>query len=254
MTEGKRPAHAPPRARRSGAGAAWDQDLRDMERRLRSMASPRRAAAAKAYLKSSLTFFGNSVPELRRATQRLVRQHREATREQLRAVVDGLWSGRVYERWTVGVLLLESYPHTLDRRDLPFVRRLILRGHWWNYVDDLAVHVAGPIVERDAVACRTMERWSRDPDLWVRRGGLLALHPGLKRGTIPFRLFDRVAVPRLSERDFFMRKALGWILREAGKHDPAPVAAFLRRHSDVVSPLTRREAIKYLPARLRRGL
>ena len=233
---------------RTGLSAEWKRSLRATERRLRSTSSPRRAVAEKAYLKSPNTFLGNSVPELRSAARQLVRDHPNPTREELRAVVEELWAERVHEHWTLGLLLLESYRGVLDRRDLPFVQRLIRRGSWWNYVDLLAVHVAGPIVAREDPAGRTMERWSRDPNLWVRRGGLLALLPGLKACVIEFRVFERAAVPRLPERDFFMRKALGWILREVGKHDPVSVAEFLQRHSADVSPLTRREAVRYLPA------
>ena len=222
-----------------------------MERRLRATASPRRAAAEKAYLKSSNTFLGNSLPQLRTVTRDLMRNHPNPTRTELRAVVQELWAGKVHERWTVGLLLLEAYPGTLDRRDLPFLRRLVRRGGWWNYVDLLAVHVVGPIVARDDAAIKATERWTGDRNLWVRRAGLLAMLPGLKRAAIPFPVFERLAVPCLAERDFFMRKALGWILRDVGKSDPSSVAGFLRRHALEVSPLTRREAVKYLPGRLR---
>jgi 3-methyladenine DNA glycosylase AlkD len=232
---------------------SWVGGLRELERGLRGVASRRRAAAEKAYLKSSNTFFGNTVPQLRRATRRLVRDHPNPTREELRSVVESLWAGRVHERWTVGLMLLEAYPGTLGRRDLPFVRRLMRRGGWWNFVDVLGVHVAGPIVARQDADGRMMERWSRDRDLWVRRGALLALLPGLKDGRIRFGVFERIAVPRLSERDFFMRKALGWILREVGKSDPDSVTTFLRRNFATLSALTRREAVKYLPTSPRRA-
>ncbi|MBA4071644.1 MAG: hypothetical protein C0497_07380 [Gemmatimonas sp.] len=101
-------------------------------------------------------------------------------------------------------------------------------------------------------------RWRR----WCRgkagpvtsRAALLSVLPLVKRGQAPFSAFEVLAVPMLGEREFFIRKAIGWGLREISKTDPGVVAAFLRAHRADVSGLTLREGAKYLPARDRRAL
>ena len=74
------------------------------------------------------------------------------------------------------------------------------------------------------------------------------------RGDVPFSAFAALAVPMLGEKEFFIRKAIGWVLRAVSKEDPATVAAFLRAHRADVSGLTLREGAKYLPARDRKAL
>ncbi|MCI4351151.1 MAG: DNA alkylation repair protein [Thermoplasmata archaeon] len=240
-----------PVGRGAEAPAPWRRRLQVVERALRAQGSPDQAEAERAYLKSSHRFYGTGMPELRRLARELRRDFPATTRLELRSIVEFLWSVRVHERWTVGLLLLEQFQPRLDRRDFPFLRRLALRGRWWNYVDLLAVDIAGPLVAKSDRGGTVMEGWTHHSDLWVRRAGLLALLPGLKDGSIDFRVFERLAIPRLTEREFFMRKALGWILREVGKRHPQAVAGFLRRHQRIVAPLTRREAVKYLPLKWR---
>jgi 3-methyladenine DNA glycosylase AlkD len=94
---------------------------------------------------------------------------------------------------------------------------------------------------------RTLPRWARDDDFWMRRAALLSILPLVKRGEAPFSAFSVLAVPMLGEREFFIRKAIGWALREVGKTRPADVVAFLRTHGADVAGLTLREAVKYLP-------
>jgi len=99
-----------------------------------------------------------------------------------------------------------------------------------------------------------LPRWASDEDFWIRRAALLTVSPAVKRGDVPFSVFAVLAVPMLGEREFFIRKAIGWVLREVSKQNPAAVAAFLRAHRADVAGLTLREGAKYLPAKQRRAL
>jgi 3-methyladenine DNA glycosylase AlkD len=105
--------------------------------------------------------------------------------------------------------------------------------------------VAGSIVARFPAAKRVLRRWARDGNLWVRRSAMLALAP--RSSKKDFELFARFASALIAEREFFIRKAIGWVLRETSKSRPQPVYAFLREHIDAVSGLTLREGSKYLP-------
>jgi 3-methyladenine DNA glycosylase AlkD len=116
----------------------------------------------------------------------------------------------------------------------------------WAYVDPLAADVVGSLVERYPSVRAVLEAWGRDPDFWIQRSALLALLVPLRRGAGDFALFEKIAAPLLTEREFFIRKAIGWVLRETSKKRPDLVRDFLVRHRDRASGLTVREGAKYL--------
>lgn len=107
--------------------------------------------------------------------------------------------------------------------------------------------MAAPLVERHPTLAPTLDRWADDGDFWVRRTAMLALLPALRRGGGDFDRFARYADAMLEEREFFIRKAIGWVLREVGKRRPALVAEWLEPRVHRVSGVTFREAVKYLP-------
>ena len=92
-----------------------------------------------------------------------------------------------------------------------------------------------------------MQRWAKNREMWLRRSALLALLTPLRRGEGDFALFGKLAVPMLGERDAFIRKAIGWVLREVGKKRPELTRGFLDAHGEAMSALTRREAGRLLP-------
>ena len=93
-----------------------------------------------------------------------------------------------------------------------------------------------------------IDAWATDEDFWIRRAALLTLLPGIRQGGLDRERFERYATPMLTEKEFFIRKAIGWVLRETAKKDPAYVAAWTRSHLDQMSGVTFREAVRRLPA------
>jgi 3-methyladenine DNA glycosylase AlkD len=110
------------------------------------------------------------------------------------------------------------------------------------------------VIARDPRARKRLAVWASDDDFWVRRAALLAEHDALRAGTGDFTLWSRLAVSMLDEREFFIRKAIGWVLREVSKKRPEATYEFLRKHRDRVSGLSLREGAKYLSAPQRRAL
>ncbi len=108
----------------------------------------------------------------------------------------------------------------------------------------------------DAPAWPRIDAWASDGDFWVRRSALLALLPGIRAAQPDLARFTRYAEPLLAEKEFFIRKAIGWVLREISRRDPEWVAEWTRGHASEMSGVTFREAVRRLPAgdaeRLRR--
>jgi 3-methyladenine DNA glycosylase AlkD len=146
------------------------------------------------------------------------------------------------------VELLTAKVRLLDARDLELVESKLRTSYTWAYVDALAVHVAGSIVQRYPDAAVTLDRWADDADFWIRRSAILALLLPLRDGAGDLERFLRYADSMLDEKEFFIRKAIGWVLREVGKKRPAEVRAFLEPRLGRAAGLTVREAVKYLPA------
>ena len=214
---------------------------------LRAVGTPERAAQEKRYLKSELEFLGMSVWEIRRIVQAFLRGTEPLTRDRLVPLVEALWAVPIFERRMAAVALMELQPRLLGPADLPLVERLIRESLTWALVDGLAGDVVGGILAAspDAVT-PVLDRWAADPDFWIRRSSLLAELQRLRKGA-DLGPFLRRADLMLDEKEFFIRKAIGWVLREVGKRRPAEVTAWLAPRTHRASGVTMREAVRYLP-------
>jgi 3-methyladenine DNA glycosylase AlkD len=215
---------------------------------------PARAKQEQAYLKSNLRFYGASVPEIRRAGADFARAHPDLTRRELRAIVDALYASKWHEYRSVAIALLGRYAGQLRETDLPWLAGLVRSSNTWAHVDWLAADIIGGVVQRYPPALKRLSGWARDRNLWVRRTALLAQIRVVSHGAVDFELFAKLAVDMLDEREFFIRKAIGWVLREASKSHPDLVYGFLRDHRGRISSLSLREGAKYLPAAMRTKL
>jgi 3-methyladenine DNA glycosylase AlkD len=153
----------------------------------------------------------------------------------------------LWERRIAAVELLRFRVLDLEPADLATVRALIRAGAGWALVDPLAADVAGRIALTHPDAWPLIDSWATDEDFWVRRSALLSLLPGIRAGRPDLARFGRYATPLLGEKEFFIRKAIGWVLREISKKDPAFVTTYTRQHLHAMSGVTFREAIRRLP-------
>ena len=215
---------------------------------LRAVARPERAEQEKRYLKSGLAFLGASVWVIRRVVQAFAKGAAPLTHDRLLALVEALWAQPIHERRMAAVVLLELHPKLLSPADLPLVERLLRESRTWALVDGLAANVVGGILATwPADVTPVLDRWATDRDFWIRRSSLLAeLRPLRADGDLA--PFLRRADAMLDEREFFIRKAIGWVLREVGKRRPAEVAAWLAPRTHRASGVTMREAVRYLEA------
>ena len=213
--------------------------------RLAELGEPERAAGEKAYLKSELTFVGVRVPDVRREVKAVLRAG--FTHDQLLALADELWSRPVHEHRLAAIELLHQSPRLLGAADLPWIEAHLRECRTWALVDPLAGWVVGEIVVRDPqAALPVLDRWVGDHDFWIRRSAMLALAKSLAKGRELPRCFayaDRL----LPEREFFIRKVIGWVLRDLARTHPAEVSAWLRARMAGMNLVTLREPLRRLP-------
>jgi 3-methyladenine DNA glycosylase AlkD len=246
----------PPATRRSAgppaAGAA--AEALALEAAIRAAGTPERAVSEQAYLKIGLEFTGTAVPAARAIVQSWRRGQPDLTRDLLTGVAAALWARPVFDCRMAALLLLADQRALLTAADVPLLERLLRDSGTWALVDSLAADVMGSLVERYPELTATLDRWSADPDFWLRRSAMLALLVPLRRGAGDFERFARYADQLLDEREFFIRKAIGWVLRETAKRRPDLVAAWLAPRIDRASGVTVREAVKPLPPAQREEL
>jgi 3-methyladenine DNA glycosylase AlkD len=217
-----------------------------IERQLAALGTPERAAGEKRYLKSELEHFGASLPATRGLVRATLAEHPTLGHDDIVGLVDALWSREIFDCRSAAVELLRASSALLGPADIDIVERLLRRSSTWALVDPLAEHVAGGLVERHPELVGSLDRWSIDPDFWIRRSSMLALLRALRQGAGDFERFGRYADGMLDEREFFIRKAIGWVLREASRKRPDLVFAWVAPRAARCSGVTIREAVKHL--------
>lgn len=215
-----------------------------IEAKLGELTDPARAVQEKRYLKSDLRHLGVRVPALRKIA---VAAATGLTREELLALAEELWSAPLHERRMVAIEVLVRGVPLLTASDLSVAERMIRDSLTWAYVDTLATKVAGGLITRYPHLAGALDRWASDENFWIRRSALLALLPGVRSGSPDLTRLTRYGDAMVEEREFFIRKALGWVLRELAKSDPAWVRTWVGDHVAVVSGVTIREAVRHLP-------
>jgi 3-methyladenine DNA glycosylase AlkD len=222
-------------------------EISHLEQQLRRVGSPNRAVNEKRYLKSDLDFLGVPAPTIRALVKTWLREHAGLGHEDLTRLTRELWRRRLHELRACAIVLLQAREGMLEAGDIELLESMLRRSKTWAYVDAIAVHVVGPLVERRPELETALDRWAADEDFWIRRSAVLALLLPLRRGEGDWTRFVRFADAMLEETEFFIRKALGWVLREVAKKSPDRVRRFVSARIDRISGVTLREAVKYLP-------
>lgn len=213
---------------------------------LRAHADPVRAEGNAAYMKvaarGALPYLGVRRPVVRRIARTAAAEHPSGD-DAMIASVRQLWDEAEYaeERYAAQDLLgLRWARGRLDLLDLH--RHMALSGAWWDHVDEVAHRVADLVAMHPEEMRPVLLAWSVDPSMWLRRLAILAQLG--HRDEVDRELLTAVIEPNVDDPEFFVRKAVGWALREVARHHPAWVREFVDSHE--LSPLSRREALKHL--------
>ena len=168
---------------------------------LAPLGTPERAAGEKKYLKSDLEFLGVTVPAVRKVAKAWLGERPGLKRAELGSLAEELWGRGVNELRRFAIELLTLRVDLLRAPDVKRLERLLRDSHTWAYVDALAVHVVGSLVERYPGLVRTLDRWARDGDFWIRRAAMLALLQPLRDGAGDWDRFAGYAEGMLEEKN-----------------------------------------------------
>jgi 3-methyladenine DNA glycosylase AlkD len=219
--------------------------IRRAQRALREQADPSKATGMQAYMKTDMPFYGVQKPGREPIARQLVADFPPADRAEYEALVLGLWGLPHREEKYLALELAHRHRAFVDSASLPLYRRLIVEGAWWDFVDEVATHLIRHLVLREPEETwHEVDTWIESPDMWLRRSAIIC-QVGAKERTDSRRLFAYCEA-RLDEKEFFIRKAIGWALREYARTAPEDVAWFARAHRDQLSGLSYREATKHI--------
>ena len=208
---------------------------------------PARALAMARYMKGLFPYAGVPAPAVEQIAREARRGLAAPAKEEITAAAMRLWALPEREYQYVACGLLARNVKRCDRSLLETVRILVTTKSWWDTVDTLAANVAGPLVLANPDLAAEMDGWAASENTWLARAAILH-QLRFRERTDAARLFA-YCTSRAGDPEFFIRKAIGWALREYSKTDPRAVVAFVQAHADVLSPLSRREALKWLSVR-----
>ena len=217
---------------------------------LAAVAQPERAPAMQAYMKSAMPYLGVPAGPLRAACKAVFADLAFASSAEWQAEVRDLWDGAAYREERYAALELTAVRQargwqTIDA--LPLYQSLAVTGAWWDLVDPIAANRLWILLRRDPVPMRAaMLEWAADEDIWKRRCAILCQNPA--RGETDTALLAACIAPSLDRREFWLRKAIGWALRQYARTDPDWVRAYVAGEGAAMSPLSRREALKAIGA------
>jgi 3-methyladenine DNA glycosylase AlkD len=227
--------------------------VHDVRQRLKAAADLGRAPAMQAYMKSAMPYLGVTTEPLRRITREVYDAHPLRDREACwESAVRALWDDATFREERYAAMALTSHRLYVEHQDpdaLALYRHMIVTGAWWDYVDSLASHNVGAILAsyRDEVT-PVIGTWAVDEDLWLRRTAIICQLGGKDDTDVALlaaSIEENLEGTRFG-KEFFIRKAIGWALRQHARVDPEWVRDFVAAHDDRFSGLSRREALKHL--------
>ena len=222
--------------------------LRELQRELAKVADPSRAPAMQAYMKSAMPYHGVSSAEMRRVCKQVFAEHPIESSEAWQADVLGIFRGaKKREEWYAAMELAgDRRAKAFQRFDvLPMYDEIITGAAWWDVVDAIAAHRLGDLLRNDPAKMRKkMLAWSRDANMWRARSAILCQ---LRTGdAIDLDLLYACIEPSIESKEFFLRKAIGWALREHAWRDPEEVKRYVAKNRARMSGLSIREELKNL--------
>lgn len=215
------------------------------QRELRALADPRAAVEMAKYLKTTMPFYGVKTPDRVPIAREMAGRWVPRTAAEYRDLVLALWSLPHREEKYLAISMAGRHSRFITPAALPLYKRLIVQGAWWDLVDGVAGDLVGTVLlDHRERTTPLLRRWLMDDDMWLRRTAIIS-QLNHKEATDAAFLFECCAA-RAHETEFFIRKAIGWALRQYARTDPAAVKRFVKEQGGRLSGLSRREALKHL--------
>ena len=221
---------------------------RALREALRENANPAKAPGMQSYMKSEMPYLGVQAPALKAVCRQVFAAHPIETQSRWIDTILAIWRDADYREERYAAIKLGEHPtyhefQTLEA--LPCYEEMVVDGAWWDYVDAIAPRLVGGLLTRYPEAMkRRMLEWAHSQDIWKRRTSIICQ---LKfKDTTDIDLLQACVEPSIEHPEFFLRKAIGWALREYAKTDPVEIIAYIEKNAHRLSTLSKRQALRIL--------
>ena len=215
---------------------------------LEAVAEPARAPAMQAYMKSEMPYLGVASTALRAVTKSLFSGLHYANSETWQANVTDIWRNAQFreEYYAAYELTGIKSARPFQRMGaLPMYRDMIVTGAWWDIIDNIAPNRLWEILQAErAPMSKTMREWGKDDNMWIRRSAILCQLKA--KGAMDLDLLYACIEPSMGSKEFFLRKAIGWVLRQYARTNPDEVRRYVAANDGRLSALSKREALKHI--------
>ena len=205
----------------------------------RDSANPEQAIKMSAYMRDQFAYLGIQTPLRRKLSRDVIKAHKTVDWE----FIFKCWEQPEREFQYLAVDCLDKGKSTLTPVDIPNCRRLIIEKSWWDTVDGIDV-IVGDIAFRYPEVNDILIQWSTDENIWLRRTAID--HQLTRKDKTNTALLEQIIVNNFGQSEFFINKSIGWSLRDYSKTNPDWVRAFIEKHKERLSPLSLKEASKYI--------
>jgi 3-methyladenine DNA glycosylase AlkD len=221
-------------------------DIQECITDLKFHGDPERARQQKRYLKSPFDFYGVRKPLLNQWAKKIRRSNPDITQKKLIQVCETLWRSSSHDQKTLAIELLKAYPKYIDDNELPLIESMIHEAKGWDLIDNIAIWLIGELIRKDSQKHKLIKVWSTNDNFWIRRAAIISPIKLFKRNECDLNIYEEIWKKHLDEKEFFIRKGIGWVLRELSKTNPDRVFKFIQQNKDAMCGLTFREASRNL--------
>lgn len=215
-----------------------------LQEALAGAADPEKAPGMQAYMKTSQPFYGVQAGLRRQLFKAVAKQFKAISRAEYKQIIFELWRGQYREDMYQALEVAEHYKRYHDLESWPIYEQLVKTASNWDTLDWVAAKMVSPLVLKHRALEQELINWSQSDNFWVRRASLLAhLHHDEATNT---ELLAETILRLCHEQEFFIRKAIGWVLRDYSYTNPEWVKAFVKAHQDRLAGLSKREALKQI--------
>lgn len=223
-------------------------------RKLKEIGDSKRAVGEKKYLKSPWKFYGVSVPIRHKIVREWFKKHQLLQMDEAEKLAENLWNSVLHEEKSLAIEILQLVGYKLTTEQMPLVEKMINEVTGWDHLDEIAIIVVGKMIDNDKATLKYLPKWAKSKNFWVRRAAILSQILQFRRKAGNKKLFFEIIMPMFDEgmhwskeERFFIRKAIGWAIREIANVEPEVAFKFIKLYKNKMSGLTFREASRNLP-------
>jgi 3-methyladenine DNA glycosylase AlkD len=231
-----------------------EHEISKIHDQLSAIGDPKRGIIQKRYLKSPFKFYGISRSDMQKIAKSIKRTHPTLSQNDLLDLCAKLWDDEYHECKSIALDLMNQYKNHIDGHALKLIDKMIDSATGWDHIDEISIRLVGQLLRTDQKQFEYIRRCEQSDNFWKRRVSIICQLKLFKTEYFDPKLFFNICADHLYEKEFFIRKAIGWGLRELSKTKPEKVFEFILQNKQNMSGLTFREGSRRLPVGLKSNL